>query len=84
MKEPDGPIQPFPTPPLPSKSLALAGSPQVAPDLRLYPVSNVRETPARVTYRKVLHPAAQDRINLLDQLRDRLGLKASENRLELA
>ena len=57
-KEPQCPVQPSPAPSLPPKSLALTGSAQMAPDLLFHPVSDVRETAARMADRKVLHPAA--------------------------
>ena len=84
IKEHERPIQRCPAPPLPSEALALAGSRQVAPNLLLYPVSDIRETPARVADGKVLHPAPQDRIDLLDQLPHGLRAIASEDGLELA
>jgi hypothetical protein len=40
----------------------------MAPNPRLYPVSDVGETPTRVAYCEVLHPTAQDRIDLLDKV----------------
>lgn len=84
VEESEGSIQPFLAPPLPPEALALAGSSQVAPNLLLYPVSDIRETPAGVTDRKVVHPTAQDRIDLLDQLPHGLRAMASEDQLELA
>src|SRR5438874_6824001 len=83
MKEPERAIQPFLAPPLPSEALALTGSGQVAPNLLLHPVSDIRETPAGVADRKVVHPAAQDGIDLLDQLLHGLRAIASEDQLEL-
>src|ERR1700746_1064391 len=84
VKESQSPIQPLPAPPLPSEALALSGAGQVAPNLLFYPVSDVPEAPARMSDREVVHPAAQNRIDLFDQLPDGPGAKASENRLELA
>src|SRR5712692_8504878 len=84
IEESQGPIQPFPAPPLPSEALALSGSGQVAPNLLFYPVSDVPEAPARMSDREVVYPAAQKGIDLFDQLTDGPGAKASENRLELA
>src|SRR5205814_8907064 len=84
MKEPERAIQPFPAPPLPSEALALTGSGQVAPNLLLHPVSDIRETPAGVADRKVVHPAAQNGIDLLDQLLHGLRAISSEDQLELA
>lgn len=72
VEEPQRSIQPFPAPPLPSEALALTSSGQVAPNLLLYPVSDIREAPAGVADRKVVHPAAQNGIDLLDQPRHRV------------
>jgi hypothetical protein len=44
----------------------------MTPDLLFYPVSDVGETPARVANREVLHPTAQDRVDLLDHPAHRL------------
>jgi hypothetical protein len=82
--EPERAIQPPLTPPLPSKARTLATPRQVAPNLILDLVSDVREAPAGVAYGKVVHPAPQNGIDLLDQLRRGLRAIASENQLELA
>ncbi len=84
VEEPEGAIQPFAAPPLPPEALALASPRQLAPNLLLHPVSNLREAPTRVAHRKVIDPAAQDRIDLLDQVPDGLRAIAPENQLELA
>ncbi len=84
VEELEGAIQPLLAPPLPSEALALTGSGQVAPNLLLGPVSEIRETPAGVADRKVVHPAAQNGIDLLDQLLHGLRTIASEDQLELA
>src|SRR5215831_241265 len=84
MEEPQRPIQPLLAPPLPPEALALATSRQVAPNLLLDPVSDVREAPTRVAHRKVVHPTAQNGIDLLDQLLHGLRAMASENQLEFA
>jgi hypothetical protein len=72
-------VKPFPTPPFPAQSSTLAGSRQVAPNLFLNPLADERETPAGMTYRKVVHPPTHDRIDLRDQSTDRLGLEAPED-----
>src|SRR5215472_1993999 len=54
------------------------------PDLLFYPVSDVGETPARVADREVLHPTAQDRVDLLDHTVQRLGARDPENLFEFA
>src|SRR5260370_22152961 len=55
----------------------------MVPNLLFDPVSDVREAPARVTYRKVLHPATQNRVDLRNHLADWPGPMTSENLLEL-
>src|SRR5215831_16368984 len=55
----------------------------MAPNLHLYPVLDKRETPTRMAYRKELHPTAQDRIDLLNQLPHWLRPKIPENLFEL-
>ena len=77
--EAQGPIQPFPAPPLPSEALALSGSGQMAPNLLFYPVSDVPEAPARMSDREVVYPAPQNGIDLFDQLTDGPRAKASKN-----
>src|SRR5262245_27728829 len=62
--------------------MTLAGPRQVVPHLLLYPVSDVREAPAGVTERKVLHPAAQNGIDTRNHLCDGPGPMTSKNRLE--
>jgi hypothetical protein len=49
------------------------------PNLLLNPIADERETPTGMTHRKVIHPTAQDRIDLCDQPTDGLGLKAPED-----
>ena len=73
VEEPKCAIQPFPAPPLPPEALALTGSGQVAPNLLLHPVSDIREAPTGVANREVLHPTAQDRVDLIDHTAYGLG-----------
>ena len=49
IEEPQCSVQPFATPPLPTVSPTLAGSCQLTPNLLLYPETDERETPARVS-----------------------------------
>src|SRR5215469_13065980 len=81
MKEPEGSIEPFLAPPLPPKGPALTGFGQVASNLRLHRVSDIRKAPARVTHSKIVHPATQNGVDLFDHLPR--GLRA-KNQLELA
>ena len=53
------------------------------PDLLLDPVPNIVKTPARVTYAEVVGPAAQDRIDPVDDQSDRLGFVMAEHFAEL-
>src|SRR4029434_10939266 len=62
----------------------LVGPHQMVPNLLLDPVSNVREAPARMANRKVLHPATQNRVDLRNLLADWPGPMAAENLLERA
>src|SRR5262245_10018190 len=63
-------VQPLPPPPLPPETVALACSSQVVPNLLLYPVADEGEAATRMADRKVLHPAAQDRIDIRNHLCD--------------
>jgi hypothetical protein len=59
-------VQPFLAPPFPAATSALARPGQMAPNPRLYPVSDVAQTPTRVwPIEKYFTPTAQDRIDLL-------------------
>src|SRR3954464_5530476 len=49
-------IQPRPTPPLPAEALSFPSMRQMAPDLLLYPISDVGEALARVPHREVVDP----------------------------
>ena len=71
-------VQPFPAPPLPAETSTLARPSQMSPNLLFYPVSDVGETPARVADREVLHPTAQDRVDLLDHAAHGLGARDPE------
>src|SRR5687767_10995154 len=51
--------------------------------LLLYPVFDHREASIRMTYSEIVHPAAQDRIDLLDHLPHRLADVSSEDFPEL-
>jgi len=61
-------VQPRSAPPLPPETATMARPRQVAPHLLVHPVSDVREAARRVTTRKVLHPTAQDGIDLRNHL----------------
>src|SRR5712671_6794807 len=77
-------IQPRVAPPLPAEPVTLARARQVGPNLLRHPVSNVRETPAGVAGRKVLHPTAQDGIDASNHLCDWPGPMTSKELLERA
>src|ERR1700674_4568478 len=83
-EEAERPIQPRFTPPLPAETVTLAGPHQMVPNLLFDPVADVREAPARVADRKVLHPATQNRVDLRNHLADWPGPMAAENLLERA
>jgi len=56
-------VEPLLTPPLPAESCALPCAHQMPSNLLLHPELNVGKTPARVPYRKVVHPTPQNRID---------------------
>ena len=58
VKQSQHPIQPFFAPPLPSEASTLAGSYEMAPNLLLDLVSDIRETATRVAEREVVNAAA--------------------------
>src|SRR5437588_6131285 len=79
VEQPESVIQPRPTPPLPAEALSFPSMRQLAPDLLLYPISDVGEALARVPHREVVDPPPQHWINQAyhDQLHqgpDRRGL----------
>src|SRR5437899_1833715 len=77
-------IQPRLAPPLPAKTVTLAGPHQMVPNLLFDPVANVREAPARMADGKVLHPATQHRVDCRNHLADGPGPMAAEHLLERA
>src|SRR5438445_10622140 len=83
-EEAERPIEPCLGPPLPAETVTLARARQMVPNLLVDPVSNVREAPARMADRKVLHPATQNRVDLRNHLADWPGPMAAENLLERA
>src|SRR5262249_36927382 len=76
-------IEPLPTPPRPAEALLFPSFHQVAPNLLFHPVLNEAEALAGVSDRKVVHPAAQQRVDQLDHPMYGLGSVAAEYRLEL-
>src|SRR5229473_8384092 len=84
MEESERAVQPRGAAPLPPETVTLAGPHQMVPNLLFDPVANVREAPARMADRKVLHPATQNRVDLRNHLADGPGPMAAENRLERA
>src|SRR5215467_5085803 len=83
IKQPQGVVQPFRTPPFPTHALAPSGTHQVPPNLLLYRYCDHRETSTRIANLKVIHPAAQDRIDHLNHFSHRLADVASEDLPEL-
>jgi hypothetical protein len=53
------------------------------PDLLLHPVFDKREVPTRVSYRKVVHPAPQNRVDPFDDPLHRLAGVPPEDLFEL-
>ena len=56
----------------------------MTPHLLFYPAANVRKALTRVTAGKVLHPPAQNGVDLLDEPPERSRAMASEDGLEFA
>src|SRR3977135_3018424 len=65
VEQPQGFVQPPPTPPLPAEALSVLSPPHMAPDLLFYPVLDEAETLAGMSNREVVHPTAKDRVNQL-------------------
>jgi hypothetical protein len=78
-KESKRALQPFPAPPLPAEAPMLARPGQMTPNLLFYPVSDIGETPARMSDGKIFHPTTQDRINLFDHSAHRLRTRGPKN-----
>ena len=76
-------IQPSPTPPVPAEAFSIPGAHEVASDLLLNPISDVTEAATGGTDTEVVHPAAHDGIDQVDDPLDRLRAEASENGLQL-
>jgi hypothetical protein len=57
---------------------------QVTSNLLFHPIANERETPTRMTHRKVLHPTLQHRIECIDQSLEGSRAMASKHLFELA
>src|SRR5215469_8780513 len=51
----------------------------MSPDFLFHPVLDKRKAPTGVPYRKVVHPAPQDRIDQFDHLTHRLALVPPED-----
>src|SRR5262249_39106891 len=62
VKQSQRPIQPFFAPPLPSEASTLAGSYEMAPNLLLDLVSDIRETATRVAEREVVDQQRSTRL----------------------
>src|ERR1035437_254984 len=65
VEQPQGFVQPLPTPPLPAEALSVLSPPHMAPDLLFYPVFDEAEALAGMPDREVIHPTAQHRIDQL-------------------
>src|SRR5258708_21681223 len=83
VKQPECVIEPRRTPPLPAESWTLPGAHQVPPNLLLHPELNVGKAPARVPYRKLVHPTPQNRIDEFDHPPYRLTDVSPADFLEL-
>ena len=83
VEQPEHLVEPLPTPSFPAESLAFLCSHHVPPDFLFYPVLDKRKTPTGVPYRKVVHPAPQDRVDPFDHLTYRVALVPPEDLPEL-
>src|SRR5215471_13822878 len=83
VKQSQRPMQPFFASPLPSEASTLAGSYEMAPNLLLDLVSDIRETATRVAEREVVNPAANYGINRFNQPFYRLRARAPDNLFKL-
>src|SRR5262245_26658912 len=79
VKQSQRPMQPFFASPLPSEASTLAGSYEMAPNLLLDLVSEIRERATRVAEREVVNPAANYRLNRFNQPFYRLRARAPDN-----
>jgi len=77
-------IEPAPTPPLPAETFSASGPHQLSSHLLLHPVFDEAKTPTGVTKGKVVHPAAQNRVDELHHPSYRLGVETSGHIFELA
>ena len=83
VEQPQGFVQPLPTPPLPAEALSVLSTHHMAPDLLFYPVLDEAEALAGMPNREVVHPTAQDRVDQLHDPIHWLRLVAAEHVLEL-
>jgi hypothetical protein len=72
VKQPQFIVKPAPTPPLPAEAPSFPGPHEMSPHLLLHPVFDKVEASTGVTNGKVVHPAAQRRV-------DELNYPLSEN-----
>ena len=84
VEQPQGFVQPLPTPPLPAEALMVPGPRHVAPNLLFYPVFNEVEALIGMPYRKVSYPTAKHWIDQLNDPIQRLRLVEAEYILELS
>jgi hypothetical protein len=71
------------TPPVPAEAFAFSSAHQMTPNLLFYPVLHITETPAGMADPKVVDPTSQNRVDQFDHPVHGLGLKATEDLLEL-
>lgn len=74
-------VQPAPTPPFPAEAASIPGSPHMTPNLLFYPVFDEAEAFTGMSNGEVVHPAAQHRIDQLNQPVHELGLLSPEHLL---
>src|SRR5262245_16182157 len=71
-EEPEPPVEPRRTPPLPAEASTAPRPHQMAPHPLLDPQPHISQAPTRVPDPEVVHPPPEDRVDLRDHPTDRL------------
>ena len=84
VEQPEIAMEPASTPPSPAEARTFLSTHEMSAYLLLQPVLDETEAASGIANSKVVHPAADDRIDQLDYSAYRLGIEASEDVFELA
>src|SRR6516225_4157625 len=84
VEQPEIAMEPASTPPSPAEARTFLSTHEMSAYLLLQPVLDETEAASGIANSKVVHPAANDRIDQLDYSAYRLGIEASEDVFELA